>query len=60
MLKDEITKRVAEDKESRESRQDMKKPNRRKIEENRRKKVWKDKLERRLAERRIRQDEGYD
>ena len=60
MLKDEITKRVAEDKDRRDRKEDMNKPNKRKAWEDRRKVEARRNLENRLAERRVRQDEGYD
>ena len=60
MLKDDITDRVASDKQSRESRQDMKKANKASVWVDRRAVSDRRKLERRLEEREERKDESYD
>ena len=60
MQKSEIIDRVAEDKESRESRQDMKKANRRTAWEDRRKVKCRRGYEDYLEDRRLKQEEGYE
>ena len=60
MLKDEIKQRVADDKESRESRQDMKKRNNRTAWEDRRKVKCRRGHEEYEEDRRIAQEDGYD
>ena len=60
MKKSEIIDRVAEDKESRESRQDMKKANRRTAWEDRRKVACRRGHEDIMEDRRLKQEEGYE